>query len=146
MLDGDEIFLLDRVESSSPLRVQLFAGSRVPLHCSSAGKLFLAMLPKKKRSLLIRSAPLEKWTPNTITDPDKLEDELSILREAKMGRDNEEFLMGLVGIAVPVYDKAGRMCAAVSLNAPRARMDFQHMNGQIGTLRTAAESLSKTMF
>src|SRR5579872_5373306 len=41
ILDGDEALCLDRVESSSPLQVQLYAGSRVPLHCTASGRLFL---------------------------------------------------------------------------------------------------------
>ena len=47
MLDGDEVVYLDRVETAWPLRVNLQPGSRVPLHCSASGKLFLAHMRRE---------------------------------------------------------------------------------------------------
>ena len=59
---------LDRVESAWPFGLRFEPGSRVPLHCTSMGKLFLSQLPDKKRALLLRSIPLYRYTENTITD------------------------------------------------------------------------------
>src|SRR3546814_2763662 len=41
---GDDVLSLDRVETMAPLRFYLHPGSRVPLHCSASGQLFLAQL------------------------------------------------------------------------------------------------------
>jgi DNA-binding IclR family transcriptional regulator len=76
VLDGDQSLCLDRVESSPPLQLQLYSGSRVPLHCTASGKLFLASLPRSKRNGFIRAAPLKRYTDRTIIDPKKLEREL----------------------------------------------------------------------
>ncbi len=43
-LTGSEVIYLDRVETPAPLRFYLHVGSRVPVHCSASGKMFLAQL------------------------------------------------------------------------------------------------------
>lgn len=145
VLDFDELVFLDRVESASPLRLQLFAGSRVPLHCTSGGKLFLAMLPAARRSRLIRARPLTRYTEHTITDPERLERELEEIRRDQLGRDHEEFIEGLVALAAPVVDTRGRMIAAVSVNGPAARLRLDRTERYVDSLRRAATSLSALM-
>ena len=51
---------LDRVETHWPLRMQFVIGSKVPLHCTASGKLFLSQLPGKQMSSLIENLILEK--------------------------------------------------------------------------------------
>ena len=43
-LSGGEVVYLDRVETAAPLRFYLHPGSRVPVHCSASGKMFLAQM------------------------------------------------------------------------------------------------------
>jgi IclR family transcriptional regulator, acetate operon repressor len=142
VLDRDEVLCLDRVESSSPMQLQLYAGSHVPLTCTASGKLFLAFLPKTKRSKMIRVAPLKRHTENTITDPETLELELEAIRKKRLSSDNQEFLRGLVAIAVPIFDSRRTMCAALSLNAPVGRMSIENSTHHVTVLRSAASSLS----
>ena len=49
MLDGERLIYLDRVESDWPLQFRLTVGSRVPLHCTASGKLFLSLAPSSLR-------------------------------------------------------------------------------------------------
>jgi DNA-binding IclR family transcriptional regulator len=55
---GSNAVYLDRVESAWPLGLRFESGSRVPLHCTAMGKLFLSLLPSRKRALLLRTLPL----------------------------------------------------------------------------------------
>src|SRR3546814_13684370 len=64
----------DRVETHWPLKFQLSIGSRVPLHCTAGGKLYLSSLPAERRAKLIAELGLEKRTATTITDPRRLEE------------------------------------------------------------------------
>lgn len=139
---GDELVFLDRVESESPLRLQLFAGSRVPLHCTSGGKLFLAYLPKEKRERFVSTAHLKAYTENTITDPQALQEELEKIRMEGIGYDNQEYVKGLIATAVPVFDARGRMRAAVSVNAPAGRSGPEESQRHIVALRQASQALS----
>lgn len=139
---ADELVFLDRVESESPLRLQLYAGSKVPLHCTSGGKLFLAYLPAGQRARFLNAATLKSYTDNTITKVEDLEQELLRTRQNSIGYDNEEFVRGLIGTAVPVFDTAGRMRAAVSVNVPAGRAGPEERERHIKALKHAATILS----
>lgn len=144
VLDGSEIVYLDRVETVSPLRLDLRPGSRVPLHCTASGKLFLSQLPRKYRLKLIHSTPLKRYTDNTITDAVLLEHELEQVRVQQLATDNEEFLAGTTCMAVPVRDQNGRLCASVAVQAPTARLPLKQLLQHLPALQRAAISLSTT--
>jgi IclR family acetate operon transcriptional repressor len=59
MLSGDEIIYIDRVETDWSLKAELKPGSRVPLHCTSSGKLFLSQMPKARRRRAARITKLQ---------------------------------------------------------------------------------------
>ncbi len=134
---------LDRVESEWPLRIQLPPGSTVPLHCTSSGKLFLANLPKSRRDRLIEKLELEKKSKNTITDIETLTTELDKIVLSGIGTDNEEFIQGLVAVAVPIRAQNGRMVATVATHGPVIRMPFDVALGHVDRLRQAADELAK---
>jgi DNA-binding IclR family transcriptional regulator len=144
MLDGSDVVYLDRVETAWPLRLHLQPGSRVPLHCTASGKLFLAHMPKRARDRLIQAGPLLRYTEKTIVDPLKLEKELARIRKDDYSLDDEEFLMGMVCLAVPVYDLAQRLVAAVALHAPKARMSLELARDFLPAMRDAAAALART--
>jgi len=137
VLDHDEVYFLDRVESDSPLRLKLYAGSRVPLHCTSSGKLFLAMMTAARRRKYLGSHELRRYTEATITDPTNLEQELESIRRQRLGRDNQEFVQGLVALAAPVVDSRGRVVAAVSVNGPAVRIQLDRPERYARALRRA---------
>lgn len=144
MLDGSEVVYLDRVETAWPLRMNLQPGSRVPLHCTASGKLFLAMLSRARRTKLLDNLPLQRYTENTITDRGKLEQELERIRRDKTSTDNEEYLTGLICVAVPVLSRDGKPCASVAVHAPVARMSMDKALAYVPALRRAAVALTQT--
>ncbi|MEO6030425.1 MAG: IclR family transcriptional regulator, partial [Burkholderiaceae bacterium] len=101
-LSGSEVIYLDRVETAAPLRFYLQAGSRVPVHCSASGKVFLAQMSLEQRRRLLAHAPLESYTGNTRTSLARLERELQQVQRDGYALDDEEFLPGLLCIAVQV--------------------------------------------
>ena len=102
VMTGSHVVYLDRVESAWPFGLRFEPGSRVPLYCTSMGKLFLSQLPAQKRALLLRSIPLYRYTKNTITELANLEAALDTIRATEISTDNQEFLAGVVCVAVPV--------------------------------------------
>jgi DNA-binding IclR family transcriptional regulator len=90
------------VETAAPLRFYLHSGSRVPVHCSASGKIFLSQMSTAQRRRLLSNAPLEPYTPKTLTDPEALEKEVQRVRKSGFAIDNEEFLPGLLCIAALV--------------------------------------------
>ena len=144
MLDGRQLMYLDRVETSWPLRLHLAPGSRVPLHCTSGGKLFLSRLPRSRWEKLIGPGPFERHTPHTITRADQLERELARIRAEGWSADREELLAGIICLAVPVVDRAGSLIATLALQAPLARMTHAQSLDHLPALRAAAAALTAT--
>jgi len=144
-LAGAEVVYLDRVETAAPLRFYLHPGSRVPAHCSASGKIFLAQMAPAQRSRLLREVPLERCTEKTLTDPAALEAELKAVRKAGHATDREEFLPGLVCVAVPVptTDKSGRSSLCVALQAPVMRLSLDKALGHLPALQRAAAALGR---
>lgn len=143
VVNGDVVYL-DRVEADHwPLRLQFSPGSRVPLHCSAIGKLFLALAPAQRRRRLLQSMELRAFTEHTLTRPAALAGELDQILREQVSFDREEYLMGVVCIAVPVLGKSGKLLAALAIQAPAARMDVQTARRHLPMLRRAAAELSE---
>ena len=139
---GSEILYVDRVETEWPLRTQLPVGSRVPLHCTASGKMYLASLTASKRQRLLSATGLPAYTDNTITDEAAFEAEAANIRRDKFATDNGEFIQGMVAVAVPVSDSQGRLAAILACHAPDVRMDLATAISYLPALRRAAERLS----
>jgi len=140
-LAGSEVVYLDRVETAAPLRFYLHPGSRVPAHCSASGKVFLAQMTREQRRRLLAHAPLERCTPNTLTDLDRLERELKKVQREGMAIDDEEFLPGLVCLAVLVPRAAGPSNLCVALQAPVSRVPAARARKLLPALQRAAAAL-----
>jgi len=144
MLDGGEVVYVDRVETSSPVRLNMEAGSRVPLHCTASGKLFLSRMPKD-RALRLLGTALKRYTSRTITDARKLLRELDRIRKDGVSVDEGEYLEGSVCLAVPVIDKEQRCLAAVAVHGPSPRLNLQRVRSFVPRLRRAADAIARSM-
>lgn len=142
-LSGDEVVYLDRVETPEPLRFYLRPGSRVPVHCSASGKMILSQLAPAQRRKLLGHAPLKQYTPKTVTDLDALEGELSRARRDGFAMDDEEFLPGLICVAVLVPTGAEKSNMAVAVQAPVMRLGADKAIRLLPALQRAAEAIGR---
>ena len=142
-LSGSEVIYLDRVETPAPLRFYLHPGSRVPVHCSASGKVFLSQMPVGQRQRLLAHTPLEAYTPKTLTDPEALEAEIRKVKRQGFALDNEEFLPGLLCVAVAVPSRAGRSNLCVAVQAPIMRLTTDKALALLPALQRAAAALSR---
>jgi DNA-binding IclR family transcriptional regulator len=143
LLNGEVVYL-DRVEAEHwPLRLHYTSGSRVPLHCSAIGKLFLALAASPRRKRLLQSLELRRYTDNTITDCARLDAELRQIRKDQVSFDRQEYLVGVVCMAVSVIGTNGEMLAALAIQAPEARMNVQTARRHLPALRSAANELAE---
>jgi len=141
VMDGDAVAYIGRVESKWPFGLKFEPGSRVPLHCTSMGKLFLSEMPARRRRELLQVAALHRYTENTICDPDALEREAMLIKERGYSIDDQEFLAGVVCLAVPVRNSEGVLCAALAISAPAARLSIGKALQQLPAMLKTAEKL-----
>ncbi len=90
-------------------------------------------------------APLKRFAENTVTDPDRLIAELARIRAEGIGIDNEEFVAGMVAVAVPVFDRNQRTIAALAVHAPVVRLSLNWARCHVPALRKAAAALSELL-
>ena len=144
-LSGAEVVYLDRIESAFPLQFNLRPGTRVPIHCSASGKLLLAHLPAAQRNALLDGLPLARYTATTLDSREALEAEFRRIRKDGYSVDAEEFVEGLVCVAVPVPAQHGGIPrCAVALQAPVARMSLAQAIERLPRLQAAAQALART--
>lgn len=143
--DRDGMIYIDRVETKWPLRIQLPVGTTVPFHCTASGKLYLSSLPPRHLSKYLSNAILDAHTPQTLTDPDAIVKEVENIRHADYSTDDEEFMEGMVAVAVPIRDDLGRLMSTLSVHAPVQRISLEGLKGHLDRLRNTAQDLSEMM-
>lgn len=91
------------------------------IHCTAAGKAILAHTPAERVDEIIDGG-LPQLTPNTITDPDELRDDLSQITTRGYALNDEEQLKGIRAIGAAVTTEAGDVIGAISLAGPTSRI------------------------
>ncbi|AUL16866.1 IclR family transcriptional regulator [Bordetella bronchiseptica] len=139
---GDEIVYIDRAWSErSGMQVVRAIGGRAPLHLTSTGKLFLSTYDTRLvRAYALRTG-LAGHTRNSLTELDRLERELALVRRHGYARDNEELELGVRCIAAGIYDDTGKLVAGLSISAPAERLQDEW----IRLLVDAAASISEAL-
>jgi DNA-binding IclR family transcriptional regulator len=145
ILEGDKVLYLDRVETRRPLRLHLEPGTRVPLHCTASGKLFLCQMGREQVRRLLGAEPLESHTDKTITRYADLFEDLARVLGTQVGTHDCELFDDSVAIAVPIADAAGYIYAAVAVHAPSSRESIESCMRYLPALRKAAARIAATM-
>ncbi len=97
-------------------------GYRAPLHCTAAGKVFLAYMPEAERQRCYERIQFFRATPYTITSAEALDVQLDLVRRQGWAANRQEYHLTTCGIAAPVFGGAGRPVAAIALAAIHARL------------------------
>jgi IclR family pca regulon transcriptional regulator len=143
VLDGPAILLLDSVtmrRRQARTGPSTGAGSRLPAHCTSMGKVLLAHLPEQPRQRLIAEMELTQHGPNTITSRPKLSEQLEQVRRESLAVNDEERVAGTCAIAAPIRDGEHDVVAAINVVAQGGELDVDALLHWFGTqlIATAA--------
>jgi IclR family KDG regulon transcriptional repressor len=143
VLFEDEVLYIDKVEAVTHLKLDRSIGNSDPLHCTSLGKVLLAHQPQKEREEIISRLELSARTPNTITDPKALHDELQTVLRQGYALDRRELSRDLNCAAAPVLDGRGRIVSAVSISGPADRFDGEKVERYLPELQATAREISR---
>jgi len=123
LLDGRRaaaINVLQELGATSSVASRDWIGRRTPLHATSSGKVLLAHADAATQDAVL-GAPLERYTPRTVTDTAALRHELDDVLRRGWASTCEELEVGLNAVASPVRDAGGVVVAAVSVSGPAYR-------------------------
>lgn len=144
LVDG-EVEYISSVMGQSPLTLQFQAGQKAPLYCTSSGQVLLASLSPEEQARYLASGPWERRTPNTVFDPAALAARLKRVRSQGYAANESEYILGVVGAAVPIEDEESRVVAALTLSAPMGRRTLADVVDMIPTLRNYAERIRRVL-
>ena len=129
----------------SPLKVVPDEGISMPLYCTCLGKIFLASMSDDDLREYFKETKLERRTPKTIIDAQKLSQQVARTRKEGVALDDEEYAVGVRGIAAGLYNVDGKAVGSIGILAPSARMSIDGMQ-QIGpAVKDSAMLISKQL-
>ncbi|MCX5907509.1 MAG: IclR family transcriptional regulator [Deltaproteobacteria bacterium] len=145
LLDRDEVVYIEHVEGKDPIRLHLQIGSRGPIYCTAAGKSILAFLPEKEKEEILAHCLFQGFTPKTITDRGKFENEIEGVKKNWFSISDEEFREGVRAVGAPIFNMDGRVIGAIVIVAPSFRLrqkDFPFFGQRV---KKAALEISQKM-
>jgi len=146
VLDGHNVVYIDKVESQRSLPIISRIGSRAPAYCTGVGKALLSSLPTDQVVSLLREFPPTRRTPETITDPIKLLEEIKLTAERGYAIDNGEHEAGIKCFAAPVRGYGGDVVGAVSLTGLKRDFDEEVESERvIATVTKTATEISRVL-
>ncbi|HHV64323.1 MAG TPA: IclR family transcriptional regulator [Peptococcaceae bacterium] len=118
-----QITYVDKITSSNnPAEFTSLIGVKRPAYSTANGKILLAFLSQAELDAYLDNVQLVPLTPYTITDKEKLRNNLAHIRATGLAEDNQEAQEGLVCFAAPIRNGYGEVVAAMSVSAPPSRV------------------------
>lgn len=121
VLDGTDIVYVLRVPTHKIMRNTLGVGSRLPAYCTSMGRVLLADLPDDELLKRLKAARPKALTKHTVTDLDTLLIRIQQVRKQGWCLVNQELEEGLISLAAPITNRAGRTIAALNISGQANR-------------------------
>jgi IclR family transcriptional regulator, pca regulon regulatory protein len=106
ILNNTDIVYLARIRSSNFSEIDFTLGSVAPAYCTSLGRAILAYTDTAVVRKIIDETQFVSHTPYTIQHKDQLLDELNLTRQRGYAINNQEMVVGLKSLAVPVFHGA----------------------------------------
>jgi IclR family transcriptional regulator, KDG regulon repressor len=143
--DGEAIYLEKLVDPNLPYQFASRVGGRIPLHCTAIGKAILAALDAVEADELLSRTELARRTPQTLTTPAALREELEHVRARGFAIDDEENERNIRCVGAAVHDHRGRPTHAISVSALTVEVSLEDALTLGPRVVTAAQALSRAL-
>ncbi len=143
ILKDQKVFMVDKIESPKGLKLNSVIGTFSPAYCSGLGKTLLAHLNPSTLKQTVESIDLKSNTAFTITKKARFKKELEAIRKQGYAIDRQELELGLICVAVPVYNQKNQIVAALSAAGPAIRFQEDKVEDYVATLKKGALSIKQ---
>lgn len=142
LLDGHEVVYVTRVTAAQLVNAGFEPGARMPAYTTTAGRVLLGTLEEAEIRAYLDSVTLIAHTHMAMTDKDTLFDEIITMRKQGYGITENQFEMGMRGIAIPVKNRNGRVIGALSVSSNLASCSREEAISRcVPALQTTANTL-----
>jgi IclR family pca regulon transcriptional regulator len=145
VLDGGEILYIARIGARRIVRLEASIGTRYPAYPTSLGRVLLAGLPPREISEYLTNTKLERLTRRTVVEREKLAELIRRTGEDGYSIVEDELAIGVTALAVPVYDGAGRVVAAINCSAQTGELNEKGLDPFIPLMREVAARISRAL-
>ncbi|WP_028553037.1 IclR family transcriptional regulator [Paenibacillus sp. UNC451MF] len=135
-----EVIYLDSSSPKSQLSTRSMLGVKAPMYCTGIGKAMLAFLPEEVLHTVVARG-LKQHTDNTLTDPEKLKEELAAIRLRGYSIDNMEHEFGIKCIGMPILNTKRQVVAGISISGPSLRFEEDKIKEYAVKLGEAVRSI-----
>jgi DNA-binding IclR family transcriptional regulator len=144
VLSGDACVCIDKVRGNARMQLDWRIGSRGPLYAGGSGKAILAFLSEADQ-VRVANGSKTQFTPHTLVDATALLMELGRIRERGYSVDNQELVMGVFCIGVPIFDRIGRPVGGISISGPASKSPGAAIEPLVQQLHEACGQVSKRL-
>lgn len=145
VMDKGEVLYIAKIEPQRNLRIAAHVGHRFPAYCTALGKAMMAELPESEVDAILAGSEMKARTPNTITSPVILKDELRMIHSRGYSIDDEENDEGARCVGVAVRNQKGNPVAAMSVSGPASRVTKSKVPEIAQILIRAAQAFSREL-
>jgi IclR family transcriptional regulator, pca regulon regulatory protein len=143
VLSGTEIVYVARASVRTMIRMEAHVGSHFPAYATSMGRVLLAGLSPEKLADYFTKARFEHLTDKTVTDRAELERLIEECRRVGYSAVEDELAVGVVALAVPVFDSAGSVVAALNTSShSRQAHSATLIRDRLATLQRISNAIS----
>jgi IclR family pca regulon transcriptional regulator len=144
VLDGTEIVYVARASVRTLMRLEAHLGSRLPAYPTSMGRVLLSGLSRERLDRYFEQATLVALTDRTVVDRERLERLIADARRTGYAAVEDELAYGVVAVAVPVFDAAGRIVAALNSSSHSKKTTKARLaRERVALLRELSRELSR---
>lgn len=144
VLSGDACVCIDKVRGSEGMQLDWRIGSRGPLYCGGSAKAMMALMPEADQ-VRVANGPKTQFTPHTITHASDLLMEFRRIRKRGYAIDNQEMVLGVFCVGVPIVDRLGRPIGAISVSGPTPKKPGAAVQPLVDRLDTTCMQVSKRL-
>ncbi len=130
VLDGDEVLCVAGAVRRGLMSLDVTTGSRLPVHCTAAGRVLLAALPEDQLQAHLERIELKALTAKTVVSRDVLARDIRRVRDQGYSVIDEELEAGIRAVAVPIVSKEGHVAASLGVGAIASRVSLDELQSR----------------
>ena len=145
VFSNDRVVVIDQVMSTEIIQVTARIGKEEVIYCTSVGKVILAYQSEKSREKILETIEFVKYTDNTVTDRQELNNRLNEIRNHGYAIDDEEMTLGVRCAAAPVKNHRGEVNYCIGISGLVARMTDDNLSKYLKKIKESADMISKDL-
>ena len=140
----DDLVVLDLMHGRSVVEFTTRPGTRLALHASAHGKIWLAFGPEaliKK----VMSTPRQAWTSHTLIDARTIAAEVQAVHKRGWSTAPNQAVMGVNTLAAPVFDHRGVLAGSIAIVGSTQVIATKPAPAQLSAVLEAARNVSRDL-